>query len=50
MGLFSFLAVAGAVVFGYLVYKKGFDGAVAAVGAFGATVLAYASGLFDNLF
>lgn len=50
MGLLGFLAVAGGVGFAYLVYKNGFDGALAVVSAGAVAVGAYFSGLLDNLF
>jgi uncharacterized membrane protein len=44
------LLLAAAGGFGYLVYTKGFDGAVAAVAALAASAAAYLSGVFENLF
>lgn len=49
MGFLTFLLVVSAAAFGYLVYKKGFDGATATVGAALGGLAAWASGLFDNV-
>jgi len=44
------LLLAAAGGFGYLVYKNGFDGAVATVAGLAAAGAAYLSGVFENLF
>ncbi len=50
MSFMFLLLLVAAGGFGYLVYKNGFDGAVATVSALAAAGAAYASGLFENLF
>lgn len=44
------LLVVAAGAFGYLVYKHGYQAAIAAVVAYAAAAWAYVEGLFDKVF
>jgi hypothetical protein len=48
--MFYLVLVAALAGFGYLVYKNGFDGAVAVVTAGVVAVAAYLEGMFDKIF